>query len=189
MKKTDARIVNSKKFLKEALLSLLLEYPLSKISIKTLCEAAEINRATFYAHYKDVNSLFNEIYREYMSKIFEYIKKFNEKIPNNEKRKFFYEFVKYIDKNSRLFVLVFENSKNVDGDPSHYEQLLMKIDERITNKEETPYTKYITNFYIYSGGAILYTWIKNNKKESIEEIASLLFSITTKGASFYTTNL
>ena len=54
-----------------------------------------------------------------------------------------------------------------------------KIDEKIVNKEEAPYTKYITNYYIYSGGSVLYTWIKNGKQESLEEIASLLFNLTT----------
>ena len=85
--------------------------------------------------------------------------------------------------------MIFENSKNVDGAISQYEQLLTKIDEKIVNKEEAPYTKYITNYYIYSGGSVLYTWIKNGKQESLEEIASLLFNLTTKGSSFYTSNL
>ena len=78
MKKEDARIAKSKIFLKKALLSMLEEKKISKIKINTLCERAEINRATFYAHYKDVVELFEEIINEFMAYIYAYISKISD---------------------------------------------------------------------------------------------------------------
>ena len=66
MKKTDARIINSKKYLKEALLSLLSEMKISDIKVVTLCRRAEINRATFYSHYNNVYELFDETINEFI---------------------------------------------------------------------------------------------------------------------------
>jgi len=46
--------------LKKVFIKLLEKKTLSQISIKEICEDADINRATFYAHYKDQYDLFEE---------------------------------------------------------------------------------------------------------------------------------
>ena len=51
MRKTDARIRYTQRILKESLLALLKQKPINKITVKEVCELAELNRATFYAHY------------------------------------------------------------------------------------------------------------------------------------------
>lgn len=51
MQKENQRIALTKRLLQEALLRLLEQMPLEKISITQLCNEAGINRATFYRHY------------------------------------------------------------------------------------------------------------------------------------------
>ena len=51
MEKENQRVAISKRLLKEALLRLLKEKDIGKISITELCREAGINRATFYRHY------------------------------------------------------------------------------------------------------------------------------------------
>lgn len=53
MRKTDARIRYTQRVLKESFLTLLKQKPVNKITVKEVCEMAELNRATFYAHYSD----------------------------------------------------------------------------------------------------------------------------------------
>ncbi|MGI6608531.1 MAG: TetR/AcrR family transcriptional regulator [Erysipelotrichaceae bacterium] len=64
MKKVDARVRYTRKVLKEALLELLKEKPVNKITVKSVCELAGLNRATFYAHYNDCFHLLENIERE-----------------------------------------------------------------------------------------------------------------------------
>ncbi len=64
MKRTDARVRYTQRVLKESLLSLLKEKPINKITVKEVCELAELNRATFYAHYSDCFSLLESIENE-----------------------------------------------------------------------------------------------------------------------------
>lgn len=184
--KTDARIINSKKFLKEALLSLLCEMKLSDIKVVTLCERAEINRATFYSHYKNVYQLFEEIIDGYMEKMCSFVVKINENIPKEQKVELFKKLIAYVDKNSSLFVMIFENSSNFEFSGNQYQTLQEKIHQRIHSNNMI--YKYITNYYIYSGGAILYTWIKNGKKESYDELCKILYSFINKGASYFISN-
>lgn len=64
MRKTDARVRYTQSALKQAFLSLLREKPVNKITVKEVCERAELNRATFYAHYSDCFALLASIERE-----------------------------------------------------------------------------------------------------------------------------
>ena len=54
MSRTDARIRYTQGVLKQALLSFLQEKPINKITVKEVCERAELNRATFYARGKSI---------------------------------------------------------------------------------------------------------------------------------------
>ena len=62
-KKTDLRIIKTKKVLFDALISLLEEMPFEEIKISDICDRALINRSTFYSHYQDKYELLsNYIY-------------------------------------------------------------------------------------------------------------------------------
>lgn len=71
--KTDARVRYTKKVIKDVFLKLLLKKPVEKITVTEICEAAEINRATFYKHYQDVydlkEKLENEVYDNFMNEL------------------------------------------------------------------------------------------------------------------------
>ena len=64
MKKNDARVRYTQKVLKDSLLQLLEKKPINKITVKEVCELAELNRATFYAHYTDCLDLLESIENE-----------------------------------------------------------------------------------------------------------------------------
>ncbi len=64
MKKIDARVRYTRKVLKDAFLKLLKDKPVNKITVKSVCELADINRATFYSHYSDCFDLLENIEQE-----------------------------------------------------------------------------------------------------------------------------
>ena len=47
--------------LEDSLIELMTKKPISKITIKELCENADINRTTFYSHYSDQYDLLRQI--------------------------------------------------------------------------------------------------------------------------------
>ena len=51
----------TKRLIKEAFIKLMEKTKLNKITVKQICENADINRSTFYAHYSDQYKLFDEI--------------------------------------------------------------------------------------------------------------------------------
>ena len=50
---SDRRVKYTKMVLRNALIKLLETKPISRITIKEICEEADINRTTYYAHYTD----------------------------------------------------------------------------------------------------------------------------------------
>lgn len=59
--KNNRRTEMTKTMLQTSLMELLKEKPLSKITIKEVCENADLNRTTFYLHYTGLDGLFDEI--------------------------------------------------------------------------------------------------------------------------------
>ena len=62
--KTDLRVRYTQKVIQEAFWTLLKEKPLAKITVKEVCDLAQINRGTFYKHYMDCNDLLDKLKEE-----------------------------------------------------------------------------------------------------------------------------
>lgn len=70
--KLNRRVEFTKNALQEAFLSLVSEKSLQRITVTDVCARADINRSTFYLHYKDIRSLIEEIENEIL-KCVEYV--------------------------------------------------------------------------------------------------------------------
>ena len=68
-KKTDLRIIKSKKSIKDAFLQLIKEKSYGNITITDIANKAMINRKTFYMHYETKENLYNEITDELLEEI------------------------------------------------------------------------------------------------------------------------
>ena len=62
-KRTDARVIRTKKDLRAGLLALLKEEPFEKITVKMICDYTTINKMTFYAHCEDKYDLLDDLVR------------------------------------------------------------------------------------------------------------------------------
>ncbi len=60
-RKTDRRTLYTINTIKDALLELKKDLPYDKISVKQLCEKAEISRATFYLHFDGIDNVLDEV--------------------------------------------------------------------------------------------------------------------------------
>src|SRR6476469_8481823 len=67
--KTDGRVRYTKMVIKESLLALLAEKPIQKITVTEICDLAQINRATFYTHYRDAFDLLEQIEDELFAEL------------------------------------------------------------------------------------------------------------------------
>ncbi len=68
-KKLDRRQIRTKRRIREALMTLVTEKPVEKITIKELAERADIDRKTFYLHYGSISEVLTEMQRELLEKL------------------------------------------------------------------------------------------------------------------------
>ena len=66
---TDARVKYTKMVIRNSFLALMKTKKLSEITLKEVCELSEINRSTFYRHYKDIYDWRDRMEEEYQAKI------------------------------------------------------------------------------------------------------------------------
>ena len=64
----DRRVKYTKKVIKDTFLSLLEDKDISNISVKELCDIADVNRGTFYRYYEDIYDLLKKIEEEFQLK-------------------------------------------------------------------------------------------------------------------------
>ena len=71
----DLRVEKTEKAIRNAFLELRAKRALEKISVKELCQLAEINKSTFYAHYRDVYDLSDTLEAETVASILDSLPK------------------------------------------------------------------------------------------------------------------
>lgn len=69
----DLRKEKTERWIKSAFLELRAARSLEKIRVKDLCDLAQINKSTFYAHYQDIYDLSDRVQAETVGKIMELI--------------------------------------------------------------------------------------------------------------------
>ncbi|GAB6927807.1 TetR/AcrR family transcriptional regulator [Paenibacillus sp. JCM 10914] len=68
-KKTDRRQLRTNQLLRQSLFSLMQEKRMDSITVTDIANRADINRGTFYLHYKDVPDMIEQISQEMLGRI------------------------------------------------------------------------------------------------------------------------
>ena len=169
--------------LKDSLVELMKEKPISKITIRELCEKADVNRTTFYAHYADQYQLLQSIENETLSWVKQVIQVFSGKadkhvmIPHIEKI-----FLHIIENKNHIQVLMSEQG-NLDFQRNLlsliYEQcgiwLIDDLDIDISKSE-----LYFV-FMVNGSLGLLQHWLKTGMNESANEMAGIIYNMAYKG--------
>lgn len=65
----DLRVKKTRRAIRSAFYSLLMEKPFEKITVKDITERAEINKTTFYAHYDTIYDLVDQLEEEIVADV------------------------------------------------------------------------------------------------------------------------
>lgn len=191
MKEIDNRVRVTKMFIRQALLTLLKEKPLQNITVRELCQAAGINRGTFYTHYRDIYDLMEQIEEELTE---EFQKKMTPLLSGNKN-------IDLVDMITEIFSLIQNNAElclvtlSPYGDKSFLFRLVAIGKEAGMRAYASLYPdcdpKVIDYFYTFiSSGciAILEQWLKEGMKVPVEELALIVKGFIAGGAPFSQSN-
>lgn len=170
----------TKKAIAYALKELLLEKPISKVTVQDIADRCEINRQTFYYHFTDIIDLVEWICIEDADKNLKEKGKYSTWQDN-----FFGIFETM--KKDRPFIINIYKSVPLDILINYLYKLVYPliygvIDDKAKNKIVREEDKvFIANFYKYSLVSLVLEWIKNDMKEDPKKIVdktSILLSGT-----------
>ncbi len=184
--KIDNRIKRTKRLLKQGVTKLILQKSIKKISVRELTDLVEINRGTFYLHYKDIYDLVEQIENELCEEFDEVLVKSLAE-SNGDELKVFRDFCYFLDDNRDIcYALLSDN-----GDINFLLKMRAIISRRCFSNIPKDYIKsYGKNDYIYiisyfeSGTVgILRYWLsdESDSRKSSEEIAIILKTLFMEG--------
>ena len=170
----------TKMVIQDSLIELMKGKSISKITIKELCEHADINRTTFYAHYSDQFQLLESIENETLSWVKEVIEGFSGRTNKDE-------FILYIEK---VFEYLAENRNHIQvlmseqGDIAFQRNLLSVIYDQcemwIIDDIRADLAKSELYFVFLVNGSVglIQHWLKSGMKETPNEMALIIYNMT-----------
>ncbi len=180
-KKTDRRILYTKKLLRESLLELMKEKPIGKITPTELCRRADLNRKTFYSHYDSPQTLLLAIENELLEEVKRsLVQSWN----SADMHILMTDICKTIYKNGDICTIIFSDYGDKDflrriAELSHdkcaAEWAALGIDAQDRRFE-------LLFSYIVNGSvAVIEQWIADGMKESAEVIAAFIAKVSLAG--------
>ncbi len=188
-KKGDRRVQMTRRMIKESFLELMQDYPISKVTVKMICESADINRSTFYAHYLNPYDLLNQIQQETLSHIQTYI--MNKHFIIEKNKVAVPTLVQVLDfaKNNRSLFRVLLSESNSSNFQKGLESLANeKTIEEIAEEERLDRNtyEYLQIFEISGIISIMKTWLNKGCVDEPEELALLISKLLFQGiGGFY----
>ena len=175
--KNNQRTRLSKLLFKNALMDLLKEKcSVAKISVRELCDRAELNRSTFYAHYNEPNDLLMEIETELLDATEEHLKKIG---AENEigAHKYILSFLQYIRQNDKPFRALLIDSTDPEFRSRFMQQTIIQFVENLRIVLPKELEQYIFSYILNGSTGIIIQWIRSDYAADENEIVNLLFSI------------
>ncbi len=173
MKGENRRVAMTRRMIKEALIFLMEEKDFAKISISDICTKADINRSTFYSHYKDTRQVISDIEDDIISRfpvIEGYDKDFRLAI-----RSIF----AFIKENSELITIMVVKRRDDSFMEKIIKTALTRYEHLSTeSNEERMRLNYI--FCVSGIIGIIREWISSDFELSIDAFTDIVLSLAVK---------
>lgn len=172
--KEDRRVAYTKKILKESLLELLKEKPIANITPTELCRRADINRNTFYAHYRSPMELLESIEDELLAQFYVSLKRID---IHGDLTSPLTEICRTIYDNRELCAVLLSSNSNelyLKYVVDHvYEWIVPNWKSQFGNLPEESLEK-IYEFLIAGNVQVIKLWVRSGMQETPEELAKFL---------------
>ncbi len=133
MEKTDMRVIRTRTLLKNALLELLTENNLDKITVMDICEKSMIHRATFYKHFEDKYQLFSFAIED-LTKSF--VANYSHMVGVNNLHDVLnaatHDLLDFLEKNRNAVLAFFDNNSNCISSSLFFEEIEKSFRQTLT---------------------------------------------------------
>ncbi len=181
-KKLDRRKKYTRMVLKDSLMESLKEKPISSVTVKEICEQADINRSTFYTHYSDQYDLVEQIESELINDMEKYLNSVNFEM-DEEAKEMTERLLDYLASRADDCKTLL----NYEGDSTFQRKVTSVayrfiLNEGMTAKNIDPsISEYISSFIVNGSIQMMKLWLYNNMDRSPKEMSQLINDFINKG--------
>lgn len=188
MNKSESKYFNTAARMDEAFLTLLAKKDFEFITVKEICEAAGVNRSTFYLHYETVGDLLEESVQYINDRFLEYFQASAvELLPEIQESaldklvfitpKYLVPYLNYVRDHRQLFRTALQKSGSLRLETVYSRMFEAVFDPVLDRFRILPQERqYKMAFYIHGLTGMIDEWLQNDCAESIEQMVRLIQS-------------
>ncbi|KNZ43465.1 TetR/AcrR family transcriptional regulator [Acetobacterium bakii] len=191
-KNIDRRVRKTKQQLQTGLAQLLLQKNIDKITVSELSDLVDINRGTFYLHYKDAFDMLDQIENEIFEDFCAILNRYASNVIECNTRLFIIDMFHFIAKNEEMMHFIVSEP----GDRAFLTRLKTAFKEKFlkhwmekNHTESSIEVEYIYSYLLSGCMGLMIQWLKTGMKEPPEQIAKLTEIIILKGLSSFETQI
>jgi AcrR family transcriptional regulator len=176
--KNNRRTKYTTDLIKRSFLALLETRKLPQITVTEICKQADINRGTFYLHYKDPYELFEVMQKEINQEILETLQKGQNPCTADES---VIKLLNIIQEKKTIYRIMISET----GENNFLSEVLLEVykdylqrmgDEQ--NKKDRSVMDYSFTYMVHGSMAVINQWLESNGEESPRAIAHIISSLT-----------
>jgi AcrR family transcriptional regulator len=183
--KTEYRsAIRSRKLIRQAYVDLTKEKDVDKITVMDIVNRADINRGTFYAHYKNVSAVSEQIGNEIISALFEYLDEFKDSRMIENPLPFLTNIARFLEQdlefyrvliNSQLSMTFMNNLKILFVDK------IMSDEKKMAGIKDKDQFMVCVNLYASGFVGLYQDWFNRKIKMSLNDLTSHFSEIIKNG--------
>lgn len=186
MNRSESKYFHTAVRMDEALIALLEEKPFSYITIKEICEKAQVNRSTFYLHYENTADLLEEAARYLLDEFRAHFSVEESKITSRfamcapEEMNFMSDeylrpYLEYVQRKKNVFLSVLVNGDALRFDRV-YRRMFRYIFDPILERFHYPERDkpFVMAFYLNGLFAVVREWLKGDCAQSVDEMIGII---------------
>lgn len=186
MNRSQSKYFNTAIKMDLALISLLEKKPFEYITVSEICQAAGVNRSTFYLHYETVADLLNETVRYLLDDFLAYFTE-DKKAAIQGLRdcelqdllficdEYLTPYLTYIRDHKEVFGTVLRHNKTL-GFEAVYKQMFENIFDPVLERFRFPpdVRQYVMMYYLNGINAVIVEWVRDGCRKPIREISHII---------------
>ena len=178
-KKEDRRVRKTKRLLRQGLSQLMLEKSIKDITVRELAELVDINRGTFYIHYRDIYDMVAQLEEEIFGEITEILDRHRHADNTDieqQAQAFLEDLFSYVAENREMCLALLGQNGDIAflrnlQTMIHTECLKALVDNFPQAKPQN--IEYLYEYMSAGSTALMRAWLSAGMKESPAEMAAL----------------
>lgn len=172
--KNNRRTKITRLLLKDSLIELMHNKNINQITIKEICEHADLNRSTFYLHYSDQFSLLEDLENDILETAFTYLRDVG---PTLDTLSYIETFLNYVKDNSDIFETLFCHQENMNFQGLFINKIMEQLKGNLSFHCSETIVNYIYSFLLNGCIHIIIDWMNRDYDLPSSTVSKIIFEL------------